>query len=104
MKIGVANKRDALQENGLADSLSDDGARQRTPKEASPVSSRRGCRAWQNPRVHATTRAAPFPTELTVTFPPGTISVYSVREDRRSMNSPTLNLSVGNTIVVEAIE
>lgn len=48
--------------------------------------------------------APPSPTILTVTFPPGTFTIYSVHEDLRSLNSPTLNLSVGNTIVVTAVE
>ncbi len=48
--------------------------------------------------------ADPSPTEIPVVFPPGTFSIYSVHEDARSPSSPALNVSVGNTIVVESIE
>lgn len=53
--------------------------------------------------VNATPAAPRAPVDLTATFPEGVFTIYGVHQDRNSPNSPLINVSVGNSIVVESL-
>jgi len=53
--------------------------------------------------VNALPAAPRAPVDLTVTFPEGVFTVYGVHQDQNSPNSPLINVSIGNSIVVESL-